>query len=133
MVTPFEQTQSYATSIEKDVEGTLPVLNARKNEPVTWSESGMYFKGNLTNASLTGTEDNPMLGLWIDNVEYRQASSDPDGTWEVWPHEEGNNPSLSFAQSELSVIVPDDDQERIEVRGTPYGPSRVMVGVAPLK
>lgn len=116
--------QAATTSENKIVASAVEVLQKKVGQSITWSESGLTFKGKVDKVAADnsfGGDD--MLGIWVADIQYTPLGQE---NWQSWQNRDDGSPSLAFAASELSLA--DNDDSSVDVNGTPHGPTRVKIG-----
>ncbi|MBP7842879.1 hypothetical protein KA017_02650 [Candidatus Woesebacteria bacterium] len=98
------------------------ILNSRVGHRITWSESGYYFQAKVGSVSANPEPGKESLTIAVAEA---QAKTSQEGEWVDW---DGPVAELGFAQSQLSVTYPvDGGNGEINIGGTAYGPSRIVI------
>lgn len=108
-------------TVRENVVKAAEILSPRVGHKITWTETGYYFQAKV--GGVTANSEPGKESLTIAVVEV-QAKTSQDGEWADW---DGPADELGFAQSELSVSYPVSGNGEINVGGTAYGPSRIVI------
>lgn len=122
MINQWEAAGAAKETVDKDAVRAAEIINAKNGQPITWTESGLYFQAKVVEATVTEETGQTELSIFLEDVQYKKER---EGDWTEWTS--GNSP-LRFAQDQLSVKHSVAGTGKVEVNGVPYGPTRIEIG-----